>query len=183
MAANLTTNVPLVSDSLVDPQTGRITEAWLLFLIQLWRRTGGAISSGSGGSVSIADVIGLDTTQSIPLPDLNAAHFSDEVSYAQPLPDLNAAHFADEITFSPISSTDYAQAAFTVTLGTSPATYTATSRQGIHINSGTVSAISYKRSTTTLTLSSTLPQFIELSPGDSLTITYSSVPTVTVLPR
>lgn len=59
--ANLATNVPLVNEAFVDPQTGKITEAWFIFLIQLWRRTG-----GGGGteptSITLDDVFSIEQT-------------------------------------------------------------------------------------------------------------------------
>lgn len=59
--ANLQTDVPLVNAPIADPKTGVITEAWLLFLIQLWRRTG-----GSGGdtptSITLDDVFSVEQT-------------------------------------------------------------------------------------------------------------------------
>ena len=59
--ANLATNVPLVNEAFVDPQTGKITEAWFIFLIQLWRRTGG----GGGitpSTLTIDDVFAIEQT-------------------------------------------------------------------------------------------------------------------------
>lgn len=59
--ANLQSDVPLVNAPIADPKTGVITEAWLLFLIQLWRRTG-----GSGGdtptSITLDDVLSVEQT-------------------------------------------------------------------------------------------------------------------------
>lgn len=81
--ANLQTDVPLANAPISDPKTGVITEAWLLFLIQLWRRTG-----GSGGdapeSITIDDVLALETV--VPIVAL-----SNQVSaLAQEVDRLNA---------------------------------------------------------------------------------------------
>jgi hypothetical protein len=69
MASTIQTDVPLVNVPFVDPATGNVTEAWFLFLIQLWRRTG-----GGGGvppdSLTIADVLALEETVS-PLSPAN----------------------------------------------------------------------------------------------------------------
>lgn len=255
--ANYASDVPLVNSPIADAK-GNITEAWLLFLIQLWRRTG----SGSGD---------------VP-PDVINASFGIEQSFA-PVIFGQATDFANEtlfspvvstsfdpgITFAPTSETNFTQAAHAVTLGSSPATYSATSKQGFHMTGGTVSALTLNRgpislpignsasdivdntfssgvdftpgTTTALTLSksfgaisrlwvyfdgvfqgddqiaslvgttitftSAIPvgvskvyvkgllqssvgigsTLVELSPGDSVTVTYSSVPTVTILPR
>lgn len=53
------TDVPLVNVPFVDPKTGAVTEAWFLFLIQLWRRTGGS-SGTTPTSLTIADVLALE---------------------------------------------------------------------------------------------------------------------------
>jgi hypothetical protein len=55
------TDVPLVNVPFVDPKTGNVTEAWFLFLIQLWRRTGGS-SGTTPTSLTVADVLGLEET-------------------------------------------------------------------------------------------------------------------------
>jgi hypothetical protein len=59
--ANLATNVPLVNEQFVDPQTGRITEAWFIFLIQLWRRTGGG-GGTTPTSITLDDVFSVEET-------------------------------------------------------------------------------------------------------------------------
>lgn len=87
-----------------------------------------------------------------------------------------------EVILSQLSDSMGAQAAKSVTLGASPATYTATYRQAIHITGGTVSAISLSRSGTSLALASTT-NLIELSAGDQVTVTYTALPTTTVLGR
>lgn len=57
--ANLQANVPLVSTPFVDGN-GNVTEAWFLFLIQLWRRTGGG--GGDTGSITLNDVLSVEET-------------------------------------------------------------------------------------------------------------------------
>lgn len=59
--SNLQTNVPLVNTKFVD-EAGNITEPWFLFLVQLFRRTGGSSGGGSGTLLTLADVISLDQT-------------------------------------------------------------------------------------------------------------------------
>lgn len=48
--ANLQTDVPLINVPMTN-KDGRITEPWLLFLVQMWRRTGGS----DGGNVVTQD--------------------------------------------------------------------------------------------------------------------------------
>jgi hypothetical protein len=90
--------------------------------------------------------------------------------------------FGVEMTLAQMSDSMGVQAPKSVALGASPATYTATYRQALHITGGTVSAISLSRSGTSLPLAATT-NLIELSPGDQVTITYTAVPTTTVLGR
>jgi hypothetical protein len=87
-----------------------------------------------------------------------------------------------EMSLAQMSDSMGAQAAKSITLGASPATYTATYRQALHITGGTVSAISLARSGTSLTLAATT-NLIELSAGDQVTVTYTALPTTTVLGR
>lgn len=71
-----------------------------------------------------------------------------------------------------------------VTVTASPMTYTATDRMSLHVASGTVSAISFKRGTATLGLAvQSAGQLIPLNPGDQVVITYTGAPTLTAVPR
>jgi hypothetical protein len=63
-------------------------------------------------------------------------------------------------------------------------TFTATSRMSLHVAGGTVSAISFKRGTTTLGLAvQSAGQLIPLNPGDQAVITYTVAPTLTFVSR
>jgi len=57
--SNLQANVPLVNVPFVD-KNGNVTESWFLFLIQLWRRSGGNAPVPS--NLTIADVLALEET-------------------------------------------------------------------------------------------------------------------------
>ena len=68
--ANLQSDVPLVNAPIADPKTGMVTEAWFLFLIQLWRRTG----SGGGDTpsgITIDDVYAAEQTFGVGLPAID----------------------------------------------------------------------------------------------------------------
>lgn len=66
----------------------------------------------------------------------------------------------------------------------SPMTYTAGDRMSLHVAGGTVSAISFKRGTTTLGLAvQSAGQLIALNPGDQVVITYTVAPTLNSVPR
>jgi hypothetical protein len=57
--SNLQTDIPLVNVPFIGAN-GQIAEPWFIFLVQLWRRTGG--SAPPSGNLTLADVIGLDQT-------------------------------------------------------------------------------------------------------------------------
>lgn len=61
--ANLKTEIPLIDAPFVN-DTGHITEAWFIFLLQMFRRTGGA--TGGDGQLTVGDVLGLEAD--IPVP-------------------------------------------------------------------------------------------------------------------
>ena len=74
--------------------------------------------------------------------------------------------------------------AASIAVAGSPMTYTAQDRMSLHVAGGTVSAISFKRGTTTLGLAvQSAGQFIPLNPGDQAVITYTVAPTLTNVPR
>lgn len=97
--ANLATNVPLVNDQFVDPQTGRITEAWFLFLIQLWRRTGGNTPVTPG--ISIDDVFAVEETFGIAAPQSLKDSLSVEMQMAIP----SRQEAFPEMIFAPVALT------------------------------------------------------------------------------
>lgn len=57
--STITTDVPLVSVPFVDSTTGLINEAWFIFLVQLFRRTGG---TADGSNITLADVLSVEET-------------------------------------------------------------------------------------------------------------------------
>lgn len=62
--STIQTDVPLVNVPFVDLKTGVVTETWFIFLIQLWRRTGGG-SGTTPSSLTIEDVLALETVFSL----------------------------------------------------------------------------------------------------------------------
>jgi hypothetical protein len=93
--ANLQTNVPLVNEAFVD-KNGNITESWFLFLIQLWRRTGGSTPSGEG--ISIDDVFAVESTFGISAPDSLKESLSQQITVA---PTVSPDSLSDMV-FAPI---------------------------------------------------------------------------------
>lgn len=68
-----------------------------------------------------------------------------------------------------------------VTLGASPFPYTAPSRGFVILSGGSVSAVQFTRSVTTLT--GQTAGIFPLSQGDVLTVTYASLPNMTFVPQ
>lgn len=81
MSAAIQTDVPLVNVPFVDPASGRVSEPWFLFLIQLWRRTGGT-SGVPSGTLTVADVLSLEETFALPTIDPGLA--SREMTFGIP---------------------------------------------------------------------------------------------------
>lgn len=98
MATTIQTDVPLVNAPLVDPETGRVTETWFLFLIQLWRRTG-----GGGGTppetLTVADVLALEQVIS-PLTAVGEGTLENEMTATLPCASVPSA--LSEMVFPPI---------------------------------------------------------------------------------
>lgn len=95
--ANLQTNVPLVNEKFVDAN-GNITESWFIFLIQLWRRTGG---TGGGGNTSITldDVFAIEETFGFAAPTSVRDALAVEVITP---PSVNQVFSADMV-FAPVT--------------------------------------------------------------------------------
>jgi hypothetical protein len=91
-----------------------------------------------------------------------------------------------DMVFPPMNMADSSgvQAPRTITVGASPFTYRATSRQAIHIIGGTISTASYARGATVLSVGLLAGgEIFELNSGDVMTITYVTAPTITMIPR
>lgn len=84
---NFQANVPLINVPFVD-KNGNVTEAWFIFLIQLWRRTGGNATAPS--NLTIADVLALEQTVAPQLFGVEAGALADIV-YPQLSPESSIA--------------------------------------------------------------------------------------------
>lgn len=67
--SNLTSDIPIVNSPIVD-ENGMCNQAWFIFFLQLWRRTGGGTATG-GDSTSI-NYFGGDDITPTPGEDINA---------------------------------------------------------------------------------------------------------------
>ena len=97
--ANLQTNVPLVNEKFVD-SNGNITESWFIFLIQLWRRTGG---TGGGGDTSITlnDVFAIEETFGFAAPAGVREFLS--VADTMAIRPVVGPDFSTEMVFAPVN--------------------------------------------------------------------------------
>lgn len=79
--------------------------------------------------------------------------------------------------------TSYANGISTLTVGASPYTYTNASAyaQDVVVSGGTVSAVALGRGAASVTYPTAGP--VTLSPGDTVTVTYTAAPTMKVIPR
>ena len=68
-----------------------------------------------------------------------------------------------------------------ISVGASPFRYTATQKGFVILSGGTVTAVQFNRSVTTLTGQTS--GIFPLSQGDVLTVTYSGLPTMTFVPQ
>ncbi|PYE21333.1 hypothetical protein C7410_115176 [Paraburkholderia silvatlantica] len=159
MTANLQTNVPLVNAPFVD-DAGYITEPWLLFLVQLFRRTGGTGGGGSGTLLTLKDVIALDQTFS-PLPANQESALAQMITTApmdlsQPIPEMVFPAAVPDIldqTFS--SGTDFTPG--TTASLTLASSFASAARLWIFFDAAFQGDDQYSLSGTTLTFTSPIP--------------------------
>jgi len=79
----------------------------------------------------------------------------------------------------------YAVAVSGITVGVSPFSYKNAGKSNVDIivDGGTVSAIAYSRDGTNFFTTGLTAGMFSLSPGDTLKVTYSATPTMTLVPR
>lgn len=88
------TDIPLVSVPFVDPKTGLINEAWFIFLVQLFRRTGG---TAAGSNITLADVLSVEETFAPMAQVIGPNALSGETVFGMPGP----ADALGEMIFAP----------------------------------------------------------------------------------
>jgi hypothetical protein len=171
--SNLQADIPLINEAFVDPQTGRITESWFIFLMQLWRRTGGA--APPSGTLTLADVISLDQTFSplqVQKDGISAFEttFAPAIPDAQPLPDVVVSRPTDQPSMAdmvfPTAAPDIADQMFSsgtdFTAGTTTAltlntSFASAARLWVFFDAAFQGDDQYSLSGTTLTFTSAIP--------------------------
>lgn len=155
--ANLQTNVPLINTAFVD-KNGNVTEAWFLFLIQLWRRTGG--SGGDTGSITLDDVFSIEETFSVP-PILSADSPMGEMTFScseteRSLLDMIFAPVATQMVNESFSSgTDFTPG--TTTVLTLKETFSSAAQLLVFFDGTFQGDDQYSLTRTTLTFTSAIP--------------------------
>lgn len=170
--AKVNSDIPLINVPVVNAN-GMVNEAWLLFFIQLWRRTG----SASGFTPIEYLTTASETYAQIPI-DVNPTIFANEIVNGAPSVDSMS-----EMLLAPTKDTGYAESISTITIGASPFAYQVSKRSAVQITGGTVSAITLKRGSVSLSINVVSGGIVELNTGDTLTITYTVAPTMYLIPR
>jgi hypothetical protein len=171
--SNLQADMPLVNVPFTGAN-GQIAEPWFIFLLQLWRRTGGA--TPPNGNLTVADVIGLDQTFS-PLQVQKDGISAFETTFApaipadaQPPSDVVVSRPADvsslvDMVF-PVPAPDIADQTFSsgtdFTAGTTTAltlntSFTSAARLWVFFDAAFQGDDQYSLSGTTLTFTSAIP--------------------------
>ncbi len=201
--ANLSADFPQITSRMVNPD-GTITEAWYLFLVQIFNRTGG---TGGGGSALTPDEIIEAAFSQLPIdtpfvspsavlpeptftpwvadtfsdqsvtPPVNAPLALTEMSVAQP----STHGFMGDIVYPP-QATELPSEVFSLSTPSSPRGVVAGRRQALSIDGGTVTGITLSRGSWTRNLAPST-QLIEMNTGDIVVVTYTAAPALTLLPR
>jgi hypothetical protein len=172
----------------IQDVTVRIETNWWLFLYNLSQQVlGGGSSSGLPASALI-ELGGVDSDANdtdaislrLPIENLEITGQPEIDTYALLQPLSNALLLAqDALLPDPVAQ---AQPVSSISVGASPATYTAAYNGSAVVVGGTVSAIALTRQGTSVATGLTAGIF-PLSRGDGLVITHTGAPTATFLPR
>ena len=139
--SNFQANVPLVNTKFVD-DAGYVTESWFIFLIQLWRRTGG--TTPSGPSLTVADVLAIEETTAVHGVGIsdNLSSFPTQVTYANP-PQSKSSLGEQETMAVPQLASKMADMVFAPIL---PQIVDETFTSGVDFTAGTTTTLTLKES-------------------------------------
>lgn len=156
---NLQANVPLINVPFVD-KNGNVTEAWFIFLIQLWRRTGANMPAPS--NLTIADVLALEQTVAPMQPVIGPDALAGETTFGSPGPkDLDLADIVYPTIRSDIldqtfsSGTDFTPG--TTTMLTLSASFESAARLWVFFDAAFQGDDQYSLNGTALTFTSAIP--------------------------
>jgi len=177
-------DVPLIDTPFVDAN-GRITPAWFMLLVQLFRRTGGATGATSDNGSSLFDIFPastlIDFIPSELWPELYApiAHKADDMKDSCATGDSQVFTSTWDVV-APTPKPQLADVRNIAATG-SPMTIYAPVACAIALN-GPVTGVGFHRNGFGLVMPITSVLY-ELSEGDFLTLTYTIAPTITLIPR
>lgn len=191
--------------AVVDPRTGLISREWYLFFLSLFRTSEGIVTADTSAPTTASMVASLEaavgsvdqasqlqsasvTEQIQPLLDALALELQARVlsvtEQARPALDDLAQQIGTLPRVDPVVSARSILPSG-ITPGASPYTYqnTNTYPADVIVNGGTVSAVAFSRDNATFYTVGQTNGVFALSPYDFLRVTYTLVPTMTLVPR
>ena len=159
----------------VDAQ-GRLTPEAYRSLMALYDRVGGAF--GDQGIDVFGNVISAASDQTIQA-EIVTQPIAPDIEFADAHQPTSEQNHDAEMVFQPPVLGSAIQA---ITPGASPYTYRTQQEGTLSVVGGTMSALSLTRSGVSVSLAVSTPM-IPLSPGDTVTITYTVAPTLKLIPR
>ena len=167
---------PRLDTQAVDPRTGQLTQPWYRFFISLWTRSGGGVGYDLGGVADQAEEAFLSSLMDDAPPpyaqfEIAGEERSEPASQINPMGDI--ADDPADISVPAVQA---------ITLGASPAAFTARKYGFLLIAGGTVSAVAMTRGGVSTSFPSSA-YLVPLSGGDTAMVTYTAAPTVTFVPR
>lgn len=208
MATSPTTTLTPITPprvAMVDPRTGLISREWYMFFLSLFRTAEGVVDADTAAPIATSMLASLEsavdrvkqetqtqpasvTEQIQPLLDaleleLQARALSVTEQTRPVLDDL-----AQQIGTMPRIDPEVSGRSILpsgITPGASPYTYQNTNTYPVDVivNGGTVSAIAFSRDNATFYTVGQINGVFALSPYDFLRVTYTLVPTMTLVPR
>lgn len=169
--------------AVLDPRTGLISREWYMFFLSLFRTTEASADADTNGPTTVSLVASLDAaidrvqqeTQTLPVSVLEQVQplLDDLAQQIGTLPRVDQQVSARFIL--PI----------TITFGASPYTYqnTNTYPADVIVSGGAVTAVAFSRDNATFYTVGQTNGVFALSPYDFLRVTYTLVPTMTLVPR
>jgi hypothetical protein len=194
----ITTNIPALRVDFIDKRTGLMSREWYLFFLNLFNLLGGGSNSltltdlqQSAPSVTIDELNPnsiINQFQSDPLALVDTEALNDIRQWLDALPAQSFEQAAQDVApplYPPQINNSALILPSSITVGASPFTYTNNEVYDIDVivQSGTVSLIEFSRDGTTWYTTGLIVGMFNLSKSDRLRVTYTVLPTMTMIPR